>query len=481
MNRDIYQEPLVSRYTSREMQELFSERTRIRTWRSCWIALAEAQNELGLSDIVTESMINELKQHADDIDFELAARKEKEIRHDVMAHVFAYGQKCPNAEPIIHLGATSQFVVCNTDLILQKKALQLIKNSLVNVIANLADFANKYKHLATLGYTHYQPAQPTTVGKRTTLYIQDLLQDLEYLEYLEKQFKARGAKGTVGTQATFLELFKGDHEKVRQLDKLVAAKLGFDKSFPVTGQTYPRKLDMKTVETLAGIGASAHKFAVDLRLLSNLKVQEEPFAKKQVGSSAMAYKRNPMRSERMTGLARKLMGLAADFSATYANQWMERTLDDSAIRRMDIPQAFLLTDAILKLYINISSDMVVFPKQIEKHLLQELPFMATEKILMAGVEKGGSRQALHEIIKSHSLAAGKVVKEEGKDNDLLERLAADGAIPFTLEELSGMISNFQQFTGRAKEQTEEYLDEIVRPRLKPFQEILGKVDAELSV
>jgi adenylosuccinate lyase len=481
MNREIYQEPLVSRYTSREMQELFSETTRIRTWRQCWIALAEAQNELGLDEIVTQEMINELKDHADDIDFDLAASKEKEIRHDVMAHVFAYGRKCPKAEPIIHLGATSQYVVCNTDLILQKKGLQLIIKSLVNVIANLANFASKYKDLATLGYTHYQPAQPTTVGKRTTLYIQDLLLDLDYLEHLEKQIKARGAKGTVGTQATFLELFKGDHEKVRLLDKLVATKLGFDQCFPVTGQTYPRKLDMKMAETLAGIGASAHKFAVDMRLLSNLKVQEEPFATKQVGSSAMAYKRNPMRSERMTGLARKLMGLTADFSATYANQWFERTLDDSAIRRMDIPQAFLLTDSILKLYINISSDMVVFPKQIEKHLFQELPFMATEKILMAGVEKGGSRQELHSIIKLHSLAAGKIVKEEGKDNDLLQRLAADDSIPFTLSDLESIISDFQQFTGRAREQTEEYLDETVRPRLNPFKDILGKVDAELSV
>jgi adenylosuccinate lyase len=481
MNREIYQEPLVSRYTSREMQQLFSEQTRIQTWRRCWIALAEAQNELGLSETVTEAMIDELKKYADDIDFELAAKKEKEIRHDVMAHVYAYGQKCPLAEGIIHLGATSQFVVCNSDLILQKKALQLIKNSLVNVIANLAEFSNKYNDLATLGYTHYQPAQPTTVGKRATLYIQDLLLDLDYLEFLEKQIKARGAKGTVGTQATFLELFKGDHEKVRQLDKLVAAKLGFEQLFPVTGQTYPRKLDMKIAETLAGIGASAHKFAVDLRLLSNLKVQEEPFAKKQVGSSAMAYKRNPMRSERMTGLARKLMGLTTDFSATYANQWFERTLDDSAIRRMDIPQAFLLTDAILKLYMNISSDMVVFPKQIERHLLQELPFMATEKILMAGVKKGKSRQSLHEVIKVHSLAAGKVVKEEGKNNDLLQRLAADEEIPFSLSELEDMIGNFNEFTGRAKEQTEEYLAEVVFPRLKPYANVLGKVDAELSV
>ena len=481
MSKEIYQEPLVSRYTSREMQEIFSERTRIQTWRRCWIALAEAQNELGLSEIVTREMINELKENADDIDFDMAAGKEKEIRHDVMAHVFTYGRKCPKAEGIIHLGATSQYVVCNTDLILQKKGLELIKNGLVNVIANLADFANKHKGLATLGYTHYQPAQPTTVGKRTTLYIQDLLLDLDYIENLEKQIKARGAKGTVGTQATFLELFNGDHEKVRQLDSLVAAKLGFEQNFPVTGQTYPRKLDMKTVETLAGIGASAHKFAVDLRLLSNLKVQEEPFAKKQVGSSAMAYKRNPMRSERMTGLARKLMGLPANFSATYANQWFERTLDDSAIRRMDIPQAFLLTDAILKLYINVSSDMVVFPKQIERQLLQELPFMATEKILMAGVEKGKSRQELHEVIKIHSLAAGKVVKEEGKENDLLQRLANDSEIPFTADELEDMIGDFQQFTGRAEKQTEEYLTVFVQPRLKPYKDILGKVDAELSV
>jgi len=481
MNREIYQEPLVSRYTSREMQEIFSERTRILTWRRCWIALAEAQNELGLSDLVTREMIEELKTHAGDIDFELAAAKEKEIRHDVMAHVFAFGRKCPKAEGIIHLGATSQFVVCNTDLILQKKALQLVKNALVNAIGNLADFAGRYKDLATLGYTHYQPAQPTTVGKRTTLYIQDLLLDLDYLEQLEKQIKARGAKGTVGTQATFLELFKGDHEKVRQLDKLVAAKLDFDQAFPVTGQTYPRKLDTKIVETLAGIGGSAHKFAVDLRLLSNLKVQEEPFTKNQVGSSAMAYKRNPMRSERMTGLARKLMGLPANFSATYANQWFERTLDDSAIRRMDIPQAFLLTDAILKLYINISSDMVVFPEQIKKYLMQELPFMATEKILMAGVKKGQSRQKLHEVIKSHALAAGRMVKEEGGDNDLLQRLAGDEEIPFTLAELEDMISDFRQFTGRARQQTEEYLNEIVLPRLHPFKKVLGRVDAELSV
>ncbi|NLB06004.1 MAG: adenylosuccinate lyase, partial [Desulfobulbaceae bacterium] len=326
MNHDIYQEPLVSRYTSREMQELFSERFKFTHWRRCWVALAEGQHELGLA-AVTADMVAELKAHVDDIDYELARAKEREIRHDVMAHVFAYGQQCPLAEPIIHLGATSQFVVCNTDLLIQKRALALVKRALVKVIANLADFAEKQKDLATLGFTHYQPAQPTTVGKRTTLYLQDLLMDLDYVEHLEQQIKARGAKGTVGTQATFIELFNGDHAKVRELDRRVAEKIGFDQVFAVTGQTYPRKLDMKIAETLAGIAASAHKFAVDLRLLSNLKMQEEPFESKQVGSSAMAYKRNPMRSERMTGLARKLMGLPANFAATAANQWFERTLD----------------------------------------------------------------------------------------------------------------------------------------------------------
>ncbi len=481
MNREIYQEPLVSRYTSPEMQELFSEQNKFQTWRKCWIALAEAQNELGLDNIVTDEMVNELKAHEHDIDFDVAAKKEKEIRHDVMAHVFAYGQKCPTAEPIIHLGATSQFVGCNTDLSIQRDGLKLVKKALLNVIANLSRFCRENKSLATLGFTHYQPAQPTTVGKRNTLYIQDLLMDLDYIESLESQFKARGVKGTVGTQATFLELFKGDHDKVRQLDRLVSKKLGFDTVFDVTGQTYTRKLDMKTAETLAGIGATAHKFAVDMRLLSNLKVQEEPFATQQVGSSAMAYKRNPMRSERMTGLARKLMGLPADFGATYANQWFERTLDDSAIRRMDIPQAFLLTDAILKLFLNITSGMVVYPKQIERHLRQELPFMATEKILMECVEKGKSRQEMHEVVKVHSVAAGKVVKQDGGDNDLLIRLGNDDDIPFSTEELVAMIGTGEEFTGRAAEQTEEYLTEVVEPRLAQYKDLLGDINSELSV
>lgn len=480
MNRDVYQEPLVSRYTSPEMQALFSERFKFTHWRRCWVALAEAQHELGLK-LVTQEMVNELRSHIEDIDFEVAAAREKEIRHDVMAHVYAYGLQCPKAEAIIHLGATSQFVVCNTDLIIQKKAVQLVKKSLVNVIANLSGFCRDYKEMATLGFTHYQPAQPTTVGKRNTLYIQDLLMDLDYIENLELQVKARGAKGTVGTQATFIELFQGDHAKVRELDRLVSKKLGFDTVFAVTGQTYPRKLDMKTAETLAGIGSSAHKFAVDMRLLSNLKVQEEPFATKQVGSSAMAYKRNPMRSERMTGLARKLMGLPANFAATAGNQWFERTLDDSAIRRMDIAQTFLLTDAILKLYVNITSDMVVYPKQVERYLRAELPFMATEKILMACVERGRSRQEMHEVIREHSVAAGLAVKEQGVENDLLDRLAKDDRIPFDQSELEGLIGNYQEFTGRAEAQTDEFLDEVVAPALDRYQHMIGDVDASLKV
>lgn len=481
MNREIYQEPLVSRYTSREMQALFSEKTKFTTWRKCWLALAEAQYELGLTEIVKKEMLDEMRSNIENIDYDLAAAKEKEIRHDVMAHVFEFGTKCPKAEGIIHLGATSQFVVCNTDLIIQKKALILIRKALLKVISNLAKFCLEHKELPTLGFTHYQPAQPTTVGKRNTLYIQDLIMDLEYIDSFLAQVKARGAKGTVGTQATFLELFHGDNEKVRKLDNLVSEKLGFEKSFAVTGQTYPRKLDMKLAETLAGIGASAHKFGVDLRLLSNLKVQEEPFAKQQTGSSAMAYKRNPMRSERMTGLARKLMGLPADFAATFANQWFERTLDDSAIRRMDIPQAFLLTDAILKLYINITSQMVVFPKQIERHLRMELPFMSTEKILMEAVEKGKSRQEMHEVVKEHSLAAGKVVKEQGLDNDLLERLAQDQRIPFSLEEIMELVGDYRQFTGRASAQTDEYIREVVVPLLAAREGQMGEVDSSLSV
>lgn len=481
MSREIYQDPLVSRYTSLEMQQLFSEKTRFTTWRRCWLALAEAQYELGLTDLISPTMLSEMRTNVDNIDYAMAAAKEKEIRHDVMAHVYEFGQKCPSAAGIIHLGATSQFVVCNTDLILQKRGMELLRSAVLQVISNLAQFCESHKSLVTLGYTHYQPAQPTTVGKRNTLYLQDLIMDLEYIDVFLGQLKARGAKGTVGTQATFLELFHGDHQKVRQLDQLVAEKLGFTLTFPVTGQTYTRKLDMKLAETLAGIGATAHKFAVDLRLLSNLKVQEEPFEKNQTGSSAMAYKRNPMRSERMTGLARKLMQLPLDFSATYSNQWFERTLDDSAIRRMDIPQCFLLTDAILKLFINITSEMVVYPSQIKRHLQAELPFMSTEKILMEAVARGKSRQEMHEIIKIHAVAAGLAVKQDGGENDLLLRLGKEEEIPFSLEDLERLVGSGEQFVGRAKEQTEEFLQEIVLPLLEKNKAWIGNDDATLTV
>jgi len=481
MPHTVYSEPLVSRYTSTEMQFLFSEQKKFTTWRRCWIALAEAQRELGLHELISEEMLNEMRANVDNIDYVLAKAKEKEIRHDVMAHVFEFGTKCPTAEPIIHLGATSQFVVCNSDLIIQKEAFKLVRNGLLNVITQLANFCENYKALPTLGYTHYQPAQPTTVGKRNTIYIQDLLLDLEYIDHFVSAMAARGAKGTVGTQATFLELFKGDHKKVRDLDQLVAEKLGFARSIPVTGQTYSRKLDLKLSEVLSGVGATAHKFATDLRLLSNLKIQEEPFAKNQTGSSAMAYKRNPMRSERMTGLSRKLMGLVPDFAATYSNQWFERTLDDSAIRRMDIPQAFLLTDAILKLFVNITSDMVVYPKQIERHLKAEVPFMATEKILMEAVEKGESRQEIHEIVKLHSVEAGKIVKNDALENDLLRRLADDNRIPFNFDELQTMTEDLLQFTGRAVQQTEEFLEEVVYPLLQDNSRDFQPINASLQV
>ncbi len=481
MTRDIYQEPLIGRYTSREMQYLFSDEYKFTTWRKCWLALAEAQFELGLDSLIDEEMLAQMRNNIENIDYEAAARKEKEIRHDVMAHVYEFGRKCPKAEPIIHLGATSQFVVCNTDLIIQRHALEYIRQGLLQVIRNLYHFSDTYKDMATLGFTHYQAAQPTTVGKRNVLYIQDLINDLEYIDIFISRIRARGAKGTVGTQATFLELFAGDHEKVRRLDKLVSEKLGFADAFSVTGQTYTRKHDCRLIEALCGIATTAHKFAVDLRLLSNLKMQEEPFSKNQTGSSAMAYKRNPMRSERMTGLCRKLMGLPANFMATYANQWFERTLDDSAIRRMDIPQGFLLADAVLKLFINITSDMVVYPKQIERHLRAELPFMATEKILMAAVEKGRSRQEMHEKIKKHSLAAGRQVKEEGEENDLLLRLAADEAIPFTLAELENLVSDYSGFTGRASQQVSEYLEEVVAPLLAENSQRFGDIDSSLRV
>ncbi|MBT5022371.1 adenylosuccinate lyase [Candidatus Woesearchaeota archaeon] len=484
---DIYVEPLVGRYTSKRMQELFSNQTKFSLWRECWVALAQAQNEMGLKDsednlIVTESQVYDLSQFVDNINFDVAKQKENEIRHDVMAHVYAFGQQCPNAEPIIHLGATSCFVTCNSELLQIKKGVNYIREGLVSVISNLRNFAFEHKDLVTLGYTHYQPAQPTTVGKRHTLYIQDLLTDLEYLDFFENNvLDARGVKGTTGTQASYLKLFKNNYDKVQQLDDIVSKKLGFNSSFPVTGQTYPRKLDTKLAETLTGIAISAHKFAVDMRLMSNLKIQEEPFAQNQTGSSAMPYKRNPMRSERMTSLARFLLTKPLNFYQTAANQWFERTLDDSAIRRIDIPQSFLCCDSVLKLYENITSDMVVYKNSIARYLNAELPFMASEDIIMECVDRGESRQNIHELVKTHAVAAGKVVKNSGGDNDLLFRIADDESIPLELDELNEMISSPWKFAGCAPEQTEDFITRVVDPVLKKYAGLIGKSDSEINV
>ena len=479
-NNEIYQEPLVSRYTDKAMQQIFSNDFKFQTWRRCWIALAEAQMKLGLPQ-VKQSMIDEMIIAQKKIDYDIAKAKEKEIRHDVMAHVFEFGTHCPTAKGIIHLGATSMFVCCNTELIQIRKALGLIKVSLISTIHNLTKFAQEHASLVTLGYTHYQPAQPTTIGKRTVLYIQDLLFDLKQLEELESSLKARGVKGTVGTQASYMELFNGDYDKVKQLDTLVSKKLGFSESFPVTGQTYSRKLDSFISKTLSNIAESAHKFAVDMRLLSNLKVMEEPFAKSQTGSSAMAYKRNPMRSERMTALSRKLINLQSDMSHTYANQWFERTLDDSSLRRMNIPQMFLLANAVLKLYQNITDGMVVYPAQIKKYLDNELPFMATEAILMELCKQGEDRQKMHEIIKKHSVEAAKTVKLEGKRNDLFQRLADDPEIPVTESFLNQFLENPERFAGAASLQTKEFLNNNVQPVLEKYSDLIGEADSEINV
>jgi adenylosuccinate lyase len=474
MSTDVYRDPLVSRYTSREMQELFGEDTRFRLWRRCWIALAEAQRELGLADLISEEALDQMRARAEDIDYEAAARLERELRHDVMAHVRAFGEQCPAAAGIIHLGATSQFVVCNTDLIIHRRALARIRDDLAVAIDRLADSAERFAALPVLGATHFQPAQPTTLGKRLCLGLQDLLLDLDAVEWVAARVVARGAKGTTGTQASFLALFKGDAAKVEELDRRVCAKLGFDTSFPVTGQTYPRKLDTKIAEALAGIGASAHWLGVQVRLLSGLEEVDEPFGKAQVGSSAMAYKRNPMRSERMCALARKLMNLPQDFHATHANQWLERSLDDSAIRRMDIPQAYLLTDAILGLLADVSGGLVANRAAIHARFEAKLPFMATEEILMAAVERGASRQEAHEVIREHSLEVAKAVKDEGRPNDLLDRLAADPRLPLTAAELAAVAGDPARFTGLAERQARAYLADIVRPRLAPYADVLAR-------
>ena len=454
---DIYENPLCKRYASREMQEIFSDDRKFSTWRKLWIVLAESEKALGLD--ITDGQIEEMKAHISDIDYETAAKREKEVRHDVMAHIYTYGLCCPTAKPIIHLGATSCYVGDNTDIILQRDALKRIRTLLVNAIGTLADFAEKYKALPTLAYTHFQAAQPTTVGKRATLWMQDLMMDLEHLDFTLNNLKLLGCRGTTGTGASFLELFGGDHEKVKALEKMVAEKLGFESAYPVSGQTYTRKVDYFTLSVLSGIAQSAMKFSGDIRLLSHLKEVDEPFEAGQVGSSAMAYKRNPMRSERITSLARYIIADTMNPAMTAGTQWLERTLDDSANRRISIPEAFLAADGILTLYINVIKGLTVYPKVIEKHLLEELPFMATENILMYCVKKGGDRQTLHEAIRRHSVDAGKTIKSEGKENDLLDRIAADPVFGLTREDIDGIISE-GGFTGRAEEQTEEYLGQV---------------------
>lgn len=470
MIKDTYESPLSSRYASKEMKYIFSPDKKFKTWRRLWIALAESEMELGLP--ITQEQINELKAHADDINYDVAQEREKLVRHDVMSHVYAYGVQCPKAKGIIHLGATSCYVGDNTDVIIMTEGLKLIRNKLVAVIRNLAKFADEYKALPTLAFTHFQPAQPTTVGKRAALWIQDLLMDLEDVEYQLSKAKLLGSKGTTGTQASFLELFEGDHEKCKQLDKKIARKMGFQSCFPVSGQTYSRKLDSQFLNVLAGIAQSASKFSNDIRLLQHLKEVEEPFEKNQIGSSAMAYKRNPMRSERIGSLSRYVMSDVLNGYFTAATQWFERTLDDSANKRLSIPEAFLAVDGILSLYANVADGLVVYPKVIEQRLRKELPFMATENIMMDAVKnRGADRQLLHEKIRVHSMAASKVIKEEGGENDLLERIADDEAFGVTLEELENILQP-EKYTGRAKEQTEDFLNETVKPVLERYKEIV---------
>lgn len=469
MIKDTYESPLSARYASKEMKYIFSPDKKFRTWRRLWIALAESEKELGLP--ITQEQIDELKAHADDINYEVAQEREKLVRHDVMSHVYAYGQQCPNAAGIIHLGATSCYVGDNTDIIIMTEGLQLIRNKLVSVIRNLSKFAEQYKSLPTLAFTHFQPAQPTTVGKRATLWIQELLMDLEDVEYQLEKAKLLGSKGTTGTQASFLELFDGDHQKCKELDKKIAEKMGYKACFPVSGQTYSRKLDSQFLNVLAGIAQSAAKFSNDIRLLQHLKEVEEPFEKNQIGSSAMAYKRNPMRSERIGSLSRYVMVDVLNGYFTTATQWFERTLDDSANKRLSIPEAFLAVDGILALYENVADGLVVYPKVIEQRLRKELPFMATENIMMDAVKKrGANRQELHERIRVHSMAASKVIKEEGGENDLLNRIANDDAFGVTLEELETILKP-EKYTGRAKEQTEDFLAEYVQPILDKYKNI----------
>ena len=478
MPTDRYVSPLSERYASKEMQYIFSPDMKFRTWRKLWIALAEVEHELGLQQI-TQEMIDELKEHADDINYDVARAREKEVRHDVMSHVYAYGVQCPKAKGIIHLGATSCYVGDNTDVIVMTEALKLVKKKLVNVIDELARFADKYKAQPTLAFTHFQPAQPTTVGKRATLWLQEFCMDLEDLNYVLDNMKLLGSKGTTGTQASFLELFDGDQEKIDKIDPMIAVKMGFKACFPVSGQTYSRKLDTRVANVLAGIAASAHKMSNDIRLLQHLKEVEEPFEKSQIGSSAMAYKRNPMRSERIASLSRYVMIDALNPAITSATQWFERTLDDSANKRLSIPEGFLAADGILDLCLNVVDGLVVYPKVIEKRLMSELPFMATENIMMDAVKAGGDRQELHEKIRTLSMEAGRQVKVEGKDNNLLELIAADPAFNMTLEDLKKTMDP-ARYTGRSEIQVEKFLKTVVQPILDENKKLLG-VKAEINV
>ena len=477
MSNDRYVSPLSERYASKEMQYIFSPDKKFRTWRKLWIALAETEKELGLH--ITDEQIAELKEHADDINFDVAKEREKVVRHDVMSHVYAYGVQCPKAKGIIHLGATSCYVGDNTDIIIMAEALKLIRTKLINVIAELAKFADAQKAQPTLAFTHFQPAQPTTVGKRATLWLQEFEMDLEDLEYVLGSLKLLGSKGTTGTQASFLELFDGDQETIDKIDPMIAKKMGFETCYPVSGQTYSRKVDTRVVNVLAGIAASAHKMSNDIRLLQHLKEIEEPFEKTQIGSSAMAYKRNPMRSERIASLSRYVMVDAMNPAITSATQWFERTLDDSANKRLSVPEGFLAIDGILDLCLNVVDGLVVYPKVIEKRLMSELPFMATENIMMDAVKAGGDRQELHERIRELSMEAGRNVKEKGLDNNLLELIAADPAFNLSLEELQKTMDP-AKYVGRAPVQVEAYLNNVVNPMLEANKEILG-VTAEINV
>ena len=475
--KDIYESPLNSRYSSKEMKYIFSPDFKFKTWRKLWVALAESEMELGLN--ITQEQVDELKANMDNINYEVAEAREKKVRHDVMSHVYAYGQQCPKAKGIIHLGATSCYVGDNTDVITMTEGLKLVRKKLVNLMDKLSKFALEYKDMPCLAFTHFQPAQPTTVGKRASLWLMDLVLDMEQLEFQISKMRLLGSKGTTGTQASFMELFDGDTDKIKELDRKIAEKMGFDETFPVSGQTYPRKLDYHVLSVLSSIAQSAYKFSNDMRLLQHLKEIEEPFEKSQIGSSAMAYKRNPMRSERISSLARYVICDTVNPAITASTQWFERTLDDSANKRISVAEGFLAVDAILELYINIVSGIVVYPKMIEKRLQSELPFMATENIMMAAVKKGGDRQELHEKIRRHSMDAGRVVKVEGKENDLLYRIANDASFGLTLEEIQAEMKP-ENFVGRAPQQVEEMVRDYVTPIIEKYKDDLG-ISVEIKV